>query len=392
MHNKCIFLFLILATCIILPAFTQQETITITTYYPAPFGVYQEMRAKHIAIGDTYYDQAQHAWATVTPAPAATDISQDADLVVEGNVGIGTFVPERQLHMRGYYNPPNSLGVAVIMEEYSVNASAADIFFQKARGTVDVPADVSVGDSLGTLDFSGFKDNAFRHSFEITPIVESVADANVYSGLTFRTGVDDAWTERMRISNDGKVGIGTDDPRAELDVNGEVKIGTDTGATCSSATGGVLRYNSSAKVMEYCDETNWVPLGSRIITGTYTGDGACTGGRRTIIVPGVTVDRPIKLLVITSGWDTSIDGNYPGCATCAAMAVPILFKTDTTGTYEHYINADVSESRTSDSGLAFETNGFSFERCTSGTPPALTNANKHGPGSLVITYHYFILN
>jgi len=27
-----------------MPAFSQQETLTITTYYPAPFGVYREMR------------------------------------------------------------------------------------------------------------------------------------------------------------------------------------------------------------------------------------------------------------------------------------------------------------------------------------------------------------
>ncbi len=62
------------------------ETITITTYYPAPFGVYKELRAKRMAIGDNYYDASGYAWGV--------NIDSNADLVVEGNVGIGTITPQ----------------------------------------------------------------------------------------------------------------------------------------------------------------------------------------------------------------------------------------------------------------------------------------------------------
>ena len=61
------------------------ETITITTYYPAPFGVYKELRAKRMAIGDNYYDASGYAWGV--------DIDSNADLVVEGKVGIGMTKP-----------------------------------------------------------------------------------------------------------------------------------------------------------------------------------------------------------------------------------------------------------------------------------------------------------
>jgi hypothetical protein len=90
---------LILASFFILPAFSQQnpETITITTYYPAPFGVYEELRSQRVAIGDEYIDQGQHPWAT-TAIPVAGEISRDADLVVEGNVGIGTITPFSELN------------------------------------------------------------------------------------------------------------------------------------------------------------------------------------------------------------------------------------------------------------------------------------------------------
>ncbi len=63
------------------PCFAQNEQITITTYYPSPFGVYNELRAKKMAIGDTYYN------------PASISINDPADLIVEGNVGIGTTSP-----------------------------------------------------------------------------------------------------------------------------------------------------------------------------------------------------------------------------------------------------------------------------------------------------------
>lgn len=46
MRNKFIFIFsfLMLTASIVLPAFAQQESITITTYYPAPYGVYRTLR------------------------------------------------------------------------------------------------------------------------------------------------------------------------------------------------------------------------------------------------------------------------------------------------------------------------------------------------------------
>ena len=73
-------------------AFSQDETLTLTTYYPSPIGVYQELRSQRMAIGDTYYDNSLYSWGV--------EIDEDADLVVEGNVGIGTITPEGELHIK----------------------------------------------------------------------------------------------------------------------------------------------------------------------------------------------------------------------------------------------------------------------------------------------------
>jgi hypothetical protein len=86
---KNILFFISVLICVIIPSAFSQETITITTYYPAPFGVYQELRANRMAIGDNY-SQNTFCWP---PAACANQIDANADLVVEGNVGIGTTTP-----------------------------------------------------------------------------------------------------------------------------------------------------------------------------------------------------------------------------------------------------------------------------------------------------------
>ena len=69
-----------------LPALTataDQETITLSTYYPAPYGVYNQLRAKKLAVGENYFDKNNYNdWGVST--------NNDVDLVVEGDVIIGT--------------------------------------------------------------------------------------------------------------------------------------------------------------------------------------------------------------------------------------------------------------------------------------------------------------
>jgi hypothetical protein len=63
-----------------------EESITITTYYPSPYGSYRELRSTRMAIGDNYISNASYSWDSGT-------IYSNADLVVEGSVGIGTAMP-----------------------------------------------------------------------------------------------------------------------------------------------------------------------------------------------------------------------------------------------------------------------------------------------------------
>ena len=65
---------------------TFAENITITTYYPAPFGIYKELRTESLSIGSSY-------WKNVIP---------NNGLIVQGNVGIGTPTPKTKIGQSGF--------------------------------------------------------------------------------------------------------------------------------------------------------------------------------------------------------------------------------------------------------------------------------------------------
>ncbi|MCK9604173.1 MAG: hypothetical protein M0R66_07440 [Candidatus Omnitrophica bacterium] len=66
---------------------TQSEQLTITTYYPSPYGSYRELTAYQMKIGSTY-------------SAAATSFVNNA-LLVEGRIGAGVATPQNNLDVEG---------------------------------------------------------------------------------------------------------------------------------------------------------------------------------------------------------------------------------------------------------------------------------------------------
>lgn len=62
--------------------------------------------------------------------------------------------------------------------------------------------------------------------------------------------------DRMTITGEGDVGIGTSSPSSKLDVNGKIEIGDDAG----SASAGSIRFNSNTNDFEGYNGTDWVSL------------------------------------------------------------------------------------------------------------------------------------
>jgi hypothetical protein len=113
------------------------------------------------------------------------------------------------------------------------NASGYALFIGKSRGTsagdVDIVED---GDTAGSVTFVAADGTDLRPKIaEISAVVTpgTTPAVNQISGdLVFSTtNQGQNPTSRMRITNDGKVGIGNDDPTYDLDVTGQGRFTTD---------------------------------------------------------------------------------------------------------------------------------------------------------------------
>ncbi len=62
----------------------------------------------------------------------------------------------------------------------------------------------------------------------------------------------------LSVDASGNVGIGTTTPTAKLEVSGDLKISA-TLVSCTAADEGTMQYDSTLKVMKFCDGTSWKP-------------------------------------------------------------------------------------------------------------------------------------
>lgn len=58
------------------------------------------------------------------------------------------------------------------------------------------------------------------------------------------------------LSN-GKLGILTQTPKAQLDVNGNIRLGMDPTIACAGDSSGQMRFNAGNRKVEFCDGTSW---------------------------------------------------------------------------------------------------------------------------------------
>lgn len=180
-----------------------------------------------------------------------------------GSVGIGTTSPGATLEI----NPGNVFLTRTINDAFGPN-----IIQRKSRGAI-----IQSGDEVGYMRFDGYDGSAYQPAANIGVIVDGTPGASDMPGaMIFSTTPDgaNALSERMRITNAGNVGIGTNSPQAKLDVAGQIHAQV---------------YNAGTSLsIDWNNGNNQYTAPSGNACGAVTFTNLIDGGSYTLAVQGVT--------------------------------------------------------------------------------------------------------
>ncbi len=268
-------------------AYAIAEDLTLTTYYPSPRGVYNELRTSGDVSVGTLTPPANAARLHVTqPAggPPAVQVavgSNAAGFVVDagGNVGIGVVPSHDTLEVVQNVMVPAGITIDTARSagspqlgfrrlnsiKFAIGVDAADDKFKiggtdvtSAHLTIDGAGNVGIGttapdeklvvettmnndgisirNAAGNSSYLRFFDGvgigSQLHYIPRNDMVPRKDTLSLGSGeLAFATGDVPAFpAERMRINETGNVGIGTTAPLHKLDVHGTMSLAPDTKA------------------------------------------------------------------------------------------------------------------------------------------------------------------
>ena len=140
----------------------------------------------------------------------------------KGNVGINTISPQEKLDVNGgNLIVQNHIGNNIAVSTTVNNGNDSHFKFQKARGGVNGPTQISATDTLGEVEWYGYDGTGYNKASSIT------AQASTNTGdfdarLTYASNqhVFTTTGESLRIASNGDVGIGTSSPSQKLSVSG----------------------------------------------------------------------------------------------------------------------------------------------------------------------------
>lgn len=174
----------------------------------------------------------------------------------DGKVGIGTTLPQGILHTKS-----DGQTFSITDSFISTSSETSILVTRRGRGTAATSQPVTSGDVLGGWGAVGHDSVGGSITNQITAGIVATATENFTTSargtqlsiFTTPSG-NNTKQERIRISGNGNVGIGTIAPAATLDVNGPFKLGV-----ASTTLNKVVRCNPSITIADSA-----IPTGASI--------------------------------------------------------------------------------------------------------------------------------
>jgi len=108
---------------------------------------------------------------------------------------------------------------SVLINNEGNNTNRGSLVFRKSRGQNSI-GPVQVGDTLGEIFFTGRdSSNTLRNSARIANVVTGVSTTSLSSDLVISTSLQ-SLTERVRITEEGRIGINEPNPATTIDILG----------------------------------------------------------------------------------------------------------------------------------------------------------------------------
>ena len=257
-------LILTLTILITLPAFSQtptSETLTFTTYYPSPHGVYKQLLVtERMAIGN--------ADGSIDGIVDVNDLGADAlgnpaisSITLGGSLALGTHIP-------------SAVGNSITIVPTGVYDSRGDYYLAEALRVVGPTSDyiIAIQDGTGRVQhywnaMPGSANQTYLVSGEAAGKILFGAPNNTYPWIEFKygpsggaaiAGAPISWESHMVIKQDGNVGIGTDNPQAKLDITAAPTWSVDNyGANLVVRTGNGVQRNNAIALLDALDSNPW---------------------------------------------------------------------------------------------------------------------------------------
>jgi hypothetical protein len=283
-------LFIIFITTLYVPCFAQSnnsETLTITTYYPAPYGVYRNLRLHPSIEPTTGVDRGVMFYNNSSDSLEIYTNSGWVNLTGGGGGGGGYWAEDAATH---YIHNTNSGGKTYITGPGDANGEIlevdGDMRVKDKNGSTLLYLTRLAGTDTTGISFGTWTGPQDRFHIGI-----------IDSPPRFR--IDDGTTDFLNVNNIGNVGIGTTSPSVKLDVNGVMRLAP--GAAPAIPTAGSIYYDSAQDTPRYRDATapaQWINFISEYGNVTIPA-GQTTwvvNFRKTYVNPPIVIATPVGVM------------------------------------------------------------------------------------------------